>query len=71
MNYPDWICIDCGLAHGRRNPHIATWHRDRCDVCGTWTEVTEPRDFGRLKDTWKDGRLAALQMKPAMRRTDK
>lgn len=28
MKYPDWVCLDCGLAHGRRNPRIATCYVD-------------------------------------------
>ncbi len=49
--YPDWICQSCGEAHGRGMPegHIATWHPDKCGVCGEFTEVTEPRDFKHLK----------------------
>jgi hypothetical protein len=53
--YPDWICLPCGKAYGRREVGLATWHPDVCDVCGQETQVTEPRDFGHLKDgTWKD-----------------
>jgi len=53
MTYPDWICGPCGAKHGRRdaNPH-ATWHPDTCNVCGEQTMVTEPRDYGHLKDGW-------------------
>jgi rRNA maturation protein Nop10 len=27
---------------------------DTCDVCGKKAPVTEPRDFGHLKDGWQD-----------------
>lgn len=50
--YPQWICYECGIEHGRRTPGLATWHLDTCDVCGKNRAVTEPRDFGHLKDTW-------------------
>lgn len=59
-DYPGWICSDCGIKHGRgfRNGDkvnkVATWHYDKCDVCGqNNVMVTEPRDFGHLRNTWK------------------
>jgi hypothetical protein len=52
--YPDWIFLPCGEKHGQREVGRATWHEDTCDVCGQWVTVTEPRDFGHLKDTWRD-----------------
>ena len=55
--YPDWICYECGRLHGKRpegNPHGATYHIGECDVCGTGgVDVTEPRDFGHLKEGWE------------------
>ena len=54
-SYPGVICGDCGEKHGRRpegNPH-ATWYPGTCDVCGEEGYVTEPRDFGHLKDSWR------------------
>lgn len=53
--YPDWICQPCGQLHGKRpegNPYGATWHYDECGICGSFTECTEPRDYGHLKDEW-------------------
>ena len=54
--YPDWICDECGRLHGKRpegNPHGATYHIGECGICGTGgVEVTEPRDFGFLKEGW-------------------
>lgn len=52
--YPAWICSECGEKHGRRqvNPY-ATWHEDTCDICGKTDLVTEPRDYGHLKDGWE------------------
>ena len=53
MVYPQWICSECGMTHGRRVPTIATWHGGQCDVCGSSGMVTEPRDFGHLKPGWQ------------------
>lgn len=56
MEYPAWICSDCGERLGRKpegNPY-ATWHMDTCDICRDAKAVTEPRDFGHLKDNWRD-----------------
>lgn len=52
-SYPAWICSDCGRKHGRRECGIATWHEDKCGVCGHTGLVTEPRDYGHLKDGWE------------------
>lgn len=52
-DYPAWICYECGEKHGRRECGIATWHPDECGICGKFTNVTEPRDFGHLKDGWQ------------------
>ncbi len=48
--YPQWVCMPCGMKHGNRPPGIATWHENTCGICGAKTAVTEPRDFGHLKD---------------------
>ena len=53
--YPDWICNSCGRKHGKRpegNPYGATYHNGKCGVCNEMTEVTEPRDFGHLREGW-------------------
>lgn len=47
-NYPVWICAYCGNKYGRKGCGVATWHMDFCDICGTYTSVTEPRDFGGI-----------------------
>lgn len=44
------ICSDCGQKHGRRPAGAATWHYGTCDLCGAAEMVTEPRDFGGLKE---------------------
>ena len=52
MNYPQWICHDCGTKYGRKPCGVATWHIGVCGVCGKTTAVTEPRDFNHLKEGW-------------------
>lgn len=47
--YPTWVCAPCGMKYGRRRPDLATWHFDKCGVCGHWASVTELRDFGHLE----------------------
>jgi len=61
--YPAWICSPCGRKYGRRECGIATWHEDDCGVCGERGMVTEPRDFGHLKDGWRQARRAAKRRK--------
>jgi len=51
--YPAWICFDCGDKWGRRECGIATWHTDTCCICGERRAVTEPRDYGHLKEGWE------------------
>ena len=53
-DYPASICADCGEKRGRRPCGIATWTMGVCDLCGRPEMVTEPRDYGHLKPTWKD-----------------
>lgn len=53
--YPDWICIDCGEKHGKGPGNdCCTMHMGVCGVCGKDAAVTEPRDFGHLKEGWND-----------------
>jgi NTP pyrophosphatase (non-canonical NTP hydrolase) len=52
--YPGTICIHCGTKHGKRECGVATWYQGQCHICGALTYVTEPRDFGHLKDSWED-----------------
>lgn len=51
-DYPVWVCYPCGDKHGFKKCGIATWHKDKCGVCCEVTAVTEPRDFGHLKNSW-------------------
>lgn len=52
--YPYWVCRPCGDKHGKREMGVATFHTDKCDICGKVTSVTEPRDFGHLKEGWDE-----------------
>jgi hypothetical protein len=63
-DYPVWVCQNCGEAYGdwyKKGNYIgppnflSTFHMGTCDVCGTTeTIVTEPRDYGHLRPTWKE-----------------
>jgi len=49
--YPAWICRPCGQQHGKKpKGSIGSWHIGTCGVCGQSASVTEPRDFGHLKE---------------------
>jgi len=50
---PDWCCMECGLKFGKRSPSIACWHIGKCGSCNQEKEVTEPRDFGYLREGWE------------------
>lgn len=62
--YPAWVCSDCGDAHGRRPAGICTFHVDVCGICGREEMVTEPRDYGHLKDSWKEAAQRAASCPP-------
>lgn len=51
--YPAWVCARCGTDFGRKKCGIATWHHGTCGVCLKDASVTEPRDFGHLRDDWR------------------
>jgi hypothetical protein len=53
-DYPLWICMPCGQKYGKKECGTATWHVGSCDVCDAIRSVTEPRDFGHLKDGWRN-----------------
>jgi hypothetical protein len=50
---PVWTCADCGIEHGNGEPQFATWHMGTCGVCGCRRAVTEPRDYGYLRPSWR------------------
>jgi 5-methylcytosine-specific restriction endonuclease McrA len=58
QDYPSWVCLNCGRKHGRGAVpgHVSTMHEGLCDVCGKREFVTEPRDFGHLRESWRDAR---------------
>lgn len=58
---PEWVCDDCGQKWGRwydngsyfgPPKHCATYHVNRCEVCGQEKPVTEARDYGFLRKGW-------------------
>ena len=50
---PVWTCADCGTELGNRQPRYATWHMGTCGVCGDHVAVTEARDYGYLRPSWR------------------
>lgn len=54
LEYPVWVCHPCGNRHGFKKCGVATWHENTCGICGQITSVTEPRDFGHLKNSWME-----------------
>jgi hypothetical protein len=42
----EWVCASCGEKYGRHYHRESCWHVGKCDICGTVTGVTEPRDYG-------------------------
>jgi hypothetical protein len=48
--YPKWICGTCGETYGTHAVGVATWHEGTCGICGRVTGVTEPRDYGHLRE---------------------
>ncbi len=61
IKYPEWVCHECGISYGRwylngsyvgPSHYSATYHTNNCDICGAQNvQVTEPRDYGGLKQT--------------------
>lgn len=51
--YPVWVCAGCGEKYGNHPLGLATWHRGICGICNSDAMVTEPRDFGHLKEGWQ------------------
>ena len=49
-DYPSWVCAVCGEKYGRHPAGVSTWHVGACGICGRVTGVTEPRDFGHLRE---------------------
>jgi hypothetical protein len=56
QDYPQWVCSTCGNKYGHGYPegHVCTMHYGLCGVCGKEAVVTEPRDYGHLKDGWQN-----------------
>ncbi len=50
-DYITWVCYECGSKYcNNKVPGVATWHTGLCDICNRVRGVTEPRDFGGLKE---------------------
>lgn len=56
--YPSTVCHPCGQRYGRRGTYSvhASFYEGECGVCGAKTTVTQPRDYGHLRDGWRDHR---------------
>jgi hypothetical protein len=52
---PEVVCNGCGTLFGRymRPDRVSSYWMDTCGVCGKHMAVTEPRDFGYLKEGWE------------------
>lgn len=62
--YPAWICSACGNALGNRKCNeCATWHVGECDICGIEGSVTEPRDFGHLRNGFRSESMNEKEVK--------
>jgi len=66
--YPEWTCKECGIEHGTRLPEMATWHEDKCDVCGEIKSVTEPRDFNHFKNWDSPKNSITMKFTPKLKR---
>jgi hypothetical protein len=46
----NWVCFPCGKRASDKSKtkcfSVSTCHMGTCDVCGKFSVVTEPRDFG-------------------------
>lgn len=58
--YPAWICDGCGAALGRRIPTLCTMHVGECGICRATLPVTQPRDYGHLRQGWEEFVTLAL-----------
>lgn len=65
MEYPEWVCRDCGKrASGGKSVAVSSFRMWECGVCGDSTDVTQPRDyfypsikrFEEIKKEKKDGK---------------
>lgn len=57
LPYPSTICNSCGQLYGRAGlRESSTWNPGRCDICHAEAPVTQPRDFGHLKEGWQGHR---------------
>ena len=52
--YPETICRQCGHIYGHRQPTMITIYLGTCNICGFNGYVTEPRDYGHLRNGWQN-----------------
>jgi len=43
------VCKDCGECYGDKKLKSADWFNAVCDLCDTYTVVTDPFYFGNIK----------------------
>ena len=53
-SYPSSVCNLCGLKYGHRKPSLTSIYHGCCGVCGAVGYVTEPRDYGHLRNGWQN-----------------
>ncbi len=55
-NFPRYLCVACSHRYGGQEPDPdTTVYAGRCDVCGDYGDLTEPRDHGAFLRAWRDG----------------
>lgn len=54
--FPRYLCAACSHRYGGQEPDPgAPVYAGRCDVCGDFGNLTEPRDYGAFLRAWRDG----------------
>lgn len=62
-SYPEWICYDCGEKYGRQSIGFhAKGRQGECEICGRSKTVTEPHNYGWLKDGWQQMALHSMAL---------
>ena len=51
MDSTEFICFDCGLEYGhqKHNNSTKTSHMGTCDICGRYTLVANPQEWGGIR----------------------
>ena len=62
-SYPEWICYDCGEKYGRQSIGFhAKGRNGECEICGISKTVTEPHNYGWLKNGWQQMALQSMAL---------